>query len=154
SNAVTGNSLQFNVVSGGLYAQFNPYNYAGNPAFPQADRAFARDYSQDPSHWQFNTYNRLSFWIRRPTSASSMAPPGQYNEEIGTYVKQITNADPGSDETGGNHYYHLINLPNNGQWTLVILNMHPDHYRGQPGSEDPGVVTYPTATNGPNGGDD
>jgi methionine-rich copper-binding protein CopC len=153
TNSVTGNSVQFNVTSGAFYAQFNSFNYADNPAYPPW-RSFMRDYSQNPSGWQYNTYNRISFWYLRPTTAGPMLTNGDYNVEIGTYDKQITNEDNTSDETGGDHYYHLLNLPATGQWTQVILNMHPDHYRGEDGSQDPGVVTYPTATNGPNGGDD
>ena len=146
SDAITGNSIQFNVTSGGLYAQFNPYDGIG--------RNFARDYSANPAAWQFNTYNRMSFWIKRPTSASPLLTTGQGNANVGWYVKQITNADYFSDETGGNHYYNSLNLPNNGQWTHVILNMHSDHRRGDSGYVDPGNLPYPTATDGPNGGDD
>ena len=108
----------------------------------------------NPAGWQFNTYNRLSFWIKRPTSAAPPGNNGNSNVEFGTYVKQITKADGGSDETGGNHYYHMLDLPNNGQWTYVIINMHPSHYRSEVGGEDPGNIHYPTATNGPNGGGD
>src|SRR5262245_52375944 len=50
-----GHSVQFNVTSGGLYAQFNPYD--------TSTRAFARDYSANPAAWQYNTYDRMSFWI-------------------------------------------------------------------------------------------
>ena len=146
SDAITGNSIQFNVTSGGLYAQFNPYDGIG--------RTFARDYSANPAAWQFNTYDRMSFWIKRPTSASPLETTGRGNANVGWYVKQITNAVYSSDEAGGNHYYNGLNLPNNGQWTHVILNMHPDHRRGDAGDVDPGNLPYPTATDGPDGGDD
>ena len=146
----TAHSLQANITGGVLYLQFNPYD---NDTSGDV-RTFARAYSANPAAWQFNTYNRLSFWIKRPTAADTLHTGGTGNVELGTYVKQITNAVSTSDEAGGNHYYHELNLPNNGQWTQVILNMHPNHYRSETAGEDPGVVTYPTATNGPNGGDD
>src|SRR5262249_22714258 len=128
SNAITANTLQANITVKGLYLQFNPYDSTG--------RSFASYYANNDSTgglslapgWQYNTYNRLSFWIRRPTNASPLDTGGDQNVQVGTYVKQITNADTNSAEAGGNHYYHLINLPNNGQWTLVILNMPPDHH--------------------------
>ena len=68
--------------------------------------------SSNPSGWQFNTYNRMSFWIKRPTTATPpMITDGSTNASVGTYVKQITNADATSDETGGDHYYHLSQPP-------------------------------------------
>ena len=76
------------------------------------------------------------------------------NASFGTYVKQVTNADPSSDEAGGGHFYHGLDLPNNGQWTHVILNMHPEHRRGDDGSVDPGNLPYPTAPSAGNGGTD
>ncbi len=136
NDAASGHSLRMDVTSGGLYAQFNPYDGSG--------RGFARDYSATPKAWSFNTYNRLSFWIKRPTTASPLITNGSHGTYVGTYVKQISNADPSSDETGGSHYYHSINLPNNGQWTQVILNMHPDHRRGDSGGIDPGYLPHPT----------
>lgn len=85
---------------------------------------------------------------------------GTENMNVGTYVKQITNADPTSDEAGGNHYYHYLNVAPTGTWTHVILNMHPSHMRGGSGNTDWGVLNHPTAlgfTNADgtaNGGDD
>ena len=113
--------------------------------------------------WPFNTINRLRFWIQRPTTAYGVDPGGNfYNFQVGTYVKEVTHSAADaydwshSDEFGGNHYYHLIGLPNfgPGTWTQVILNMHPDHRRGDDGGLEHGVVQYPTATDGENGGDD
>ena len=136
NDAAEGKSLQANVTTSGLYLQFNPYDGVG--------RGFARDYAVAPAAWQFNTYNRMSFWIKRPTTASPLITNGSHGTHVGTYVKQVTNADPRSDETGGGHYYHSINLPNDGQWTQVILNMHPDHRRGDSGGVDPGILRHPT----------
>ena len=39
-----------------------------------------------------------------------------------------------------------LNVPALGTWTQVILNMHPDHRRGDAGDVDPGVLTYPTTS--------
>ena len=137
SDSITGNSLQFNITSGGFLSQFNPYG-------PDQFRGFARAYTANPSGWQFNTYNRLSFWIKRPTSASPISTRGQANVDVGTYVKRIANADPHSDEEGGGHYYHGLNLPNNGHWTRIILNMHPSHRRSDSGGVETGIVSHPT----------
>ena len=136
SDAITGNSIQFNVTAGELYAEFNPYDGVG--------RDFARVYSANPAGWQFNTCNRMSFWIKVPTSGPPLTSDGSNNASFGTYVKRVTNADPSSDEAGGGHYYHGLDLPNNGQWTHVILNMHPEHRRGDDGSVDPGNLPHPT----------
>lgn len=146
TDAVEGDCLQADVTAGGLSLQFNPDDGTG--------RGFASDYVADPAAWQFNTYNRMSFWIKRPVAASPLITDGSHGSYVGTYVKQIDDADYYSDETGGNHYYHSINLPNGGHWTQVILNWHPDHYRGETAGEDPGCVPYPTAIDGPNGGTD
>src|SRR6185437_5839920 len=141
SDAISGNSLNFTLTGGKLYAEFNPYNYAGNPAYP-TPRGFAHDYSQNPSGWQYNTYNYMSFWIQVPTSDTAFTTNGDHATEIGTYVKNVANADPTQDESNNGHYYHEVNLPNLGTWVHVILNMHPDHQRGVSG--DPGVLTHPT----------
>jgi hypothetical protein len=153
TDSISGHSLQMTLTQGKLYAQFNPYNYAGNPAFAPLERGFARQYADNPGVWQFNTYNRMSFWIKLPTTDTNFTTDGSHNVEFGSYVKQITNVDQYSDETGGDHYYNGLNLPATGTWVHVVLNMHPDHFRGG-GSVDPGVVAYPTALGGPNGGDD
>jgi hypothetical protein len=137
SDAIAGRSLQINLNEGTLYAQFNPFD-------PRGNRAFARDYCANPAGWQFNTYNRLRFWIKRPTTASPMSTGGQPNMAVGTYVKRIADADARSDETGGNHYYHLLNIPATATWVQVILNMHPDHVRGASGFVEHGVVARPT----------
>jgi hypothetical protein len=155
TNAVEGNSFQGNITAGAAYFQFNPYN-------ADDSRGFASNYANDgstgglsnPAGWQYNTYDHLSFWVLRPSGAAPLQSGGQDNVEFGTYVKQITNENPTSDEYGGDHYYHLLNLPNNGQWTQVIINMHPQHYRGETAGEDPGFLPYPTEIGGINGGDD
>lgn len=137
NDAVVGQSLQLRLTEGALYAQFNPFDRAGN-------RSFARDYCQNPQAWQFNTYNRMRFWIKLPASATHHRTDGRANLNVGTYVKRVRDADPRSDESGGDHYYHMINVPALGQWTLVILNTHPDHRRGNSGAIDPGNLPHPT----------
>jgi PKD repeat protein len=151
ANSITGAAVDMHLTAGQLYAEFNPYNYAGNPAYP-SPRGWAQDYSANPTQWQDNTYNRMSFWVYVPTTDTAFTTDGSQGWEFGTYVKQITNPDLTSDEVGGEHYYHLLNLPNLGTWVQVVINTHPDHRRGDPGSTDPGVVTYPTTST--YGGDD
>jgi len=146
TDAVEGNSLLVHLTGGLLGLQFNPFNYNGTPGFPPESRGFAREYKSDPTAWEFNTYNRMSFWIKLPTNHSSYDPNGSTNIEFGTYVKQITNADDSSDETGGDHYYHTLNIPAVGAWTHVIIDMHPQHRRGDPANTDPGDMSYPTTT--------
>ncbi len=157
TNAIEGNSFQANITSGAAYIQFNPYG-----AGAMTPRTFASYYANNNSTgglaiapgWQYNTYDHLSFWVLRPTTATPLATGGMDNVEFGTYVKQITNANSQSDEAGGMHYYNDLNLPNNGQWTQVIINMYPQHYRGETAGETPTGTVYPTATNGPWGGAD
>jgi hypothetical protein len=143
-DAVAGSSLNVRLASGRLNLEFNPYNYAGNKAFPAGPRAFAHDYTRTPAAWKFNTYNRLRFWLKAPTNGPPHFTTGQHNMEFGTYVKRVAKPDRASDEAGGGHYYHLLNIPALGEWTQVVLNMHPDHQRGTPGGADPGVLAHPT----------
>ena len=150
TDAVEGNSLRVHLTAGKLGLQFNPFNYNGTQGFPPEPRGFAREYKSDPSPWEFNTYNRMSFWIKLPTNHPSYNLDGNPNVEFGTYVKQVTYSSADaydwshSDEFGGNHYYHLLNLPAVGAWIHVIIDMHPQHRRGDSGSADPGDMSYPT----------
>jgi len=64
--------------------------------------------------------------------------------DVATYVKRIENADGHSDETGGNHWYHGMNLANTGTWTKVVLNIHPHHYRGASGQTEHHNQPHPT----------
>lgn len=127
---------QFKMSAGYLYAQFNPYK--------GGLRYFARDFAPTPSAWAFNTYNRLGFWVKNPTNGAPMQTGGRASLQVGTYVKRVANADKYSDETGGGHYYHHVNLPNTGTWTKVILNAHPHHKRSASGSEDQRNLPHPT----------
>ena len=69
---------------------------------------------------------------------------GQENVQVGTYVKRIASADRRSDESGGDHGYHLFNLAPTGTWTRLVMNMHPSHFRGQPGGKEHGDQLHPT----------
>ena len=91
-----------------------------------------------------NTYNRMSFWIRIPIHAASLRADGNLNTDVGTYVKRIAHADVHSDEAGGFHGYHKLDLPNTNTWTKVVLNMHPSHTRATPGSKEEGNRPHPT----------
>ncbi len=135
-DAVRGRSLRFEVTEGLFYAQFNPFGPGG--------KGFAREYVARPGQWRFNIYNRLSFWIKCPPNAAPLRRTGQENIQFGTYVKRVRDADRRSDETGGNHGYHHLNLAPTGTWTRVVLNMHPHHYRGASGSQDHGNQLHPT----------
>jgi hypothetical protein len=135
-DAVVGKCLQLNLTEGALYAQFNPWD--------KVWRGFARDYVHKPSEWRFNTYNRMQFWIRAPSSAPLHKTDGTFNVEIGTYVKRLKDPDNYNDETGGGHYYHQMNIPATGQWTKVVLNAHPNHRRGESGAKDHGFLSHPT----------
>ncbi|HWG42127.1 MAG TPA: hypothetical protein VN688_05025 [Gemmataceae bacterium] len=140
-DAISGHSLRMHLTEGNLYAQFNPYNEFGKPSFPSG-RGFARQYGDKPKDWKLNTYNRMRFWIKVPVNGPEMGTKGHFNVEFGTYVKRVKDLDRYSDEAGGNHYYHFLNLPAIGEWTQVVLNMRPDHARGD--HKDPGVQSHPT----------
>ncbi len=135
---VNANALQFTLNDQKLNASWNSWNAEGT-------RGFTREYSDDPAAWQFNTYNRLRFWINVPIESNQVDiyRNGAHNYNVGTYVKLST--EPGySDEYGGNHFYHQLNLAPNGQWTRVILNMHPNEVRNGGGQYDPGIQEHPT----------
>jgi hypothetical protein len=136
ADAVSGNSVQMRLTGGTLYAQFNVND--------GTRKGFAREYSANPAGWQFNTYNRMRIWIKAPTTATPLMRNGAPNYHVGTYVKRVTNPDAYSDETGGDHYYHHLNVAPTGTWTQVIVNMHPDHRRNDSGNVDQGIKAHPT----------
>ena len=78
------------------------------------------EYAAQTERWQFNIYNRLSFWLKCPPNASPLMSSGQENLQVGTYVKRVKDADRHSDEVGGDHGYHLFNVarpaPGPGWW--------------------------------------
>ena len=69
---------------------------------------------------------------------------GRETMQVGTFVKRTQGEDKHSDETGGGHWYHLVNLPATGAWTKVVLNMHPHHLRGASGSTEHANRPHPT----------
>lgn len=131
TDGIQGNCLDLELYTGYFYPQFNPY-------YPDGTRGFAREHVVSPEDWRFNTYNRLSFWIKAPRSAMPVLDTGQENVHFGTYVKNVINPDPYSDESGNNHWYHHLNIPNSNTWTRVIINMHPDHLRDADGGYEHG----------------
>jgi len=136
-----------NSASDQLYAQFNPYD--------GSSRDFTRVYAAcgypsacgDASDWQMNTYTKMRFWLKVPANSGMPNYATSFNNNVGLYVKQITNADPYSDEAGGDHFYHGFNTEPTGTWWQVILPMHPNHARGVD-HVDPGYIPYITSTNG------
>ncbi len=138
SDAISGSSLAMHLTEGlGLYAQFNAHNADGT-------RGFAREYAADPEAWQFNTYNRMRFWMKVPVISTSHQTNGRWNFNVGTYGKSVGTPDWYNDATGGGHFYHHINTPALGQWVQVILNMHPNHRLGDEGWMEPGNLPHPT----------
>ena len=113
-----GNSLQFN-VTGGALRPVQPLRCHMGPDF--RPRLLGQPRRLAVQHLQPHELLDQAAHHR----PAPLETTGRGNANVGWYVKQITNADYTSDETGGNHYYHGLNLPNNGQWTHVILNMHP-----------------------------
>lgn len=82
TDSVRGNSFKARLVSQAgtgnlLYAQFNPHDGVG--------REFARTYVENltfdraPTAWQFNTYNRMTFWIKAPAQDPPIRTDGQTN---------------------------------------------------------------------------
>jgi RNA polymerase sigma factor (sigma-70 family) len=137
-DAIKGNSLRLKLTQGQLKAQFNPYG---------KDRwTFARDYVADPAAWHFNTYNRLTFWIKLPTPIEERAyrSNGEASVTVGTYCKRITDAHPGNDEVGGGHWYHRVNVPATGHWAQVVLNTHPHFGNVGNSGADVAMLEHPT----------
>ncbi|AMV39250.1 Copper resistance protein CopC [Planctomyces sp. SH-PL62] len=138
SDSVSGSSLLNHMTSGRLYLAW--WNNDGG------QWNFARETKSDKAAWEFNTYNRMVMWVKMPELSQEYLTNGNMNVELGTYTKRITNEDPYSQETGGGHFYHQLNIPSLGAWTQVVINMYPDHSRGVSG--DPGSQQYPTVKGG------
>ncbi len=138
-----GNCVRFKVTQGTLYAQFNAHNSDGT-------RGFAREYAAGSGKWKFDDYNRMRFWIRCPKAGSTLDTAGKASIQFGTYCKRVTGSDPRSDEAGGGHWYHFLNLPDSGVWTQVIINPHPNHFRGANGNDEAKNQPHPTGEAGYN----
>lgn len=141
-DAVSGNSFMANLVASAgtgnaLYAEFNPYDGVG--------RDFARAYADNlafdrtPTTWQYNTYNRWTYWIKTPAQLNNpYATDGQGNANVGAYAKKATNPDYFSDESGGGHFYYIQNWPMTGTWVQCTVNFYVDHWRGNNGGTEEG----------------
>jgi hypothetical protein len=136
-----GTCAVFTVTEGSLYAQFNAHNADGS-------RGFAREYAADPKGWKFDTYNRLRFWVKNPPQGAPFDKGGNGSFQFGTYVKKVQGADTHSDEAGGGHWYHILNIPNTGTWTQVLINSHPHHFRGANGGFEEKNQPHPTGEPG------
>ena len=136
SGCMLAQCMQMHLTRGGLYAQFNPYADTG--------RDFARAYSVNPAAWKFNTYNRMRIWLKVPPNVMPLSTDGTSNFEVGTYVKKVVGADTNSDEAGGFHGYHNLNLLAAGTWVQILLNQHPDHTRGELGGTEQPNEPHPT----------
>tara|TARA_R110001599_G_scaffold229345_1_gene428520 strand:- start:1943 stop:3076 length:1134 start_codon:yes stop_codon:yes gene_type:complete len=128
-----GYSLKVTIDSGNAYTQFYPNNGStwGN----------SRDYI-DSGSWEFNKYNRLRFWVKLPPGVVKKGN-GQANAHFGTYFRSST-GDTKSPESGGQHYYHYLNLESTGEWHQIIIDTHPSHARGANGGVEQGNREYPT----------
>jgi hypothetical protein len=139
ADAVSGKSVRFDITSGTFNPEWNSHNA------DDRSRGFTREYVSRPGQWKFNTFNRMSFWIQAPpVGGTPLNLLGGHNYEFGTFVKRVDNADPSSDETGGGHWYHFLNLAATGTWTKVVINSHPDHLRGGEGNKEWADQLHPT----------
>jgi hypothetical protein len=100
----------------------------------------------DPAAWQFNTYNRLTFWMKLPPSVEGQPyrANGEASVTVGTYCKRVADAHEGNDNIGGGHFYHRVNVPSIGRWAQVVLNMHPHFEDGKDFGEEIGIKAHPS----------
>jgi hypothetical protein len=83
--------------------------------------------------WIYNHFDRIKFWIKIPPGMTKYTD-GSENMHFGTYLK-VAEHTTGSDDSNM-HYYHKLNMASSGQWEQVIIDMHPDHRRGNAGSTE------------------
>lgn len=118
------------------YSSAAPMYFTMYPFTPDDVRHFAREYLKTGT-WAFNTYNRLRFWIKTPSTWKA-ATGGSENIQVGTYVRSShgDSGGAGAEESGegGNHFYHFFNVPHTDSWYQVIVDTHPSHQRGGPGA--------------------
>jgi hypothetical protein len=122
-----------------LYTMTSGFPYMHFYANDGSNWSFAHEMLSDGS-WTQSAFNRLSFWVKHPSNMAE-APDNDKQVEFGTYVRKKL-GDTTTQNDGGTHYYHYLNL-RPGVWTKVIIDNHPQHFVGGPTS-DPGVVTSPT----------
>ena len=106
------------------------------------DRRFMHTFTQPTGAWQFNTFNRMRFWVKMPPGSRTVGG-GQKNVSFGTYVRCST-CSHDSYEAGGGHFYHHFDIPYTGEWHQVILDTHPTTKRGIPGGSEIGNKEYVT----------
>jgi hypothetical protein len=83
--------------------------------------------------WTYNNINRLRFWVKVPPGMTKDTG-GAENMHLGTYLK-VAEDTTGSDDSNM-HYYHKLNIGSSGHWEQVIIDMHPDHQRGNAGATE------------------
>jgi hypothetical protein len=105
---------------------------------------FMHEFVKDPAAYKLNTYNRLKFWILVPPGIDFVTD-GDNTFQFGTFVR-CSGCDITSQESGGNHYYHNLNLGYTGAWHQVIIDTHPSHQRGAEGFIEWGNQPYPTCS--------
>tara|TARA_R110001592_G_scaffold362126_2_gene675071 strand:- start:2152 stop:3309 length:1158 start_codon:yes stop_codon:yes gene_type:complete len=128
-----------------IFAQYYPYD-EGNYEWLYVREQEA--INKPEQEWKADTYNRLRFWIKVPSSIQK-ADVKRYNAHFGTYIRGLTGARS-SAESGGGHYYHYYNIGYSGEWHQVIVDMHPSHERGKNGNEEQGSKEYSTGDQGVN----
>lgn len=134
-------SLKVNVTDGNVYLQL--YTYEDDYAWHNM-----REYLTD-GQWTFDKYNRMRFWMKLPPGISNVGG-GENNFKVGTYLR-ASNGDKGSAESGGGHFYHTYDIASTGGvWQQVIVDMHPNHERGQPGDKEHNYIPYRTGEAGYN----
>ena len=91
-----------------IQTQFNPYDYVAL-RLPTGGAGFRPRLLGQPSRLAVQHLQPLELLDQASYLGVAARITGRELNDvlIGTYVKQITNADSRSDEVGGNHYYHL-----------------------------------------------
>ena len=143
--AFQGNSSMASIVDSALntFIQYYPYD---EDSFQYRYLREQIELYAGTNDWKFDTYNRLRFWVKVDEN-QTVPPDQQTNFHFGTYYRSTTGKRK-SAEDGGNHGYHYYNLEPTGEWHQVIVDFHPSHIRGRRGSQEHGVLEYPTGENG------
>jgi RNA polymerase sigma factor (sigma-70 family) len=133
TDAVAGSSLQMTLTQGRIKARFLPSEEDGV-------LKFARDYSANPAAWRFNTYNRFRFWFKLPTVSSGHRTDGGCNAFLLTSMQPVKTQQSPADDP----WFHHLNIPATGNWTQVIINMHPHNLAGKDLVRELGNLPHPT----------
>lgn len=95
-----------------------------------------------PGDWPgLNTVNRLEFWMKLPAGYSyDERGVGNHQVEFGTFLHRVEDELNGSYVSDTlDHWYHFFAVETTGRWERCIVDMHPDHRRG----ETPNVFDQP-----------